>query len=1183
MPPSITSPSASSTDHDEKALTPLNPNGGKGRLWTPFFLRRSFLLSLISIHLALIVVLAILFWYSQSHQGLSTASQRNYLLWTYGPTAACWGQVEYRSKQLAPWKTMYQQMEPAERSLLLDFVSPVNLVSLIHSLGIPGTRHVAVAVGGAVILKIITILSTGLFVFQSTFVEHPYQDIIASTSFGGPNASSFDLSAVDSRVLSRVYGINKYNLPYPPGTTSEYAYQSFNATTLPESSANLTAHVSVFKADLECEVLSVQNVSSYLDSGTIMVNVTLSSNSCPFVKYSTPLNLGHFELYGDIESKKCNDDVGRFYMMTGSTQVNTTQDSVPLDLFKSANIGCKPSYGVFPGTVVISTNSSVSLPPSITTKPGAKASTFPGATAMDIITSMFYSYRPSPTWYVYDGPGTMYLADYLVSFLPNTSKEAVTSDGNLFAKASEAFYKSFAVQIAEVYFTEQTNQSVTGSLTSMEGRLLIRPLAFGLIEGFMLLMVIFAALLISIGAQKTVSCDPGPIGNLASILAASSNLNHALDGTGSCSVPMLRERLSGTGFHSVTLLDGNHEKFSITQEDGAPRSGEDRGKYSGVPSEEEAKKPGNIAWYRPFAITLAARITNLGIPIAVIIALETLYQISRRQNGIADIPPGQYIHYSYAYIPTTVLVGIGLLFASLDFSVKIFQPYATLSQGPVVSQPSLHDDYLGKMGLHCLWDAVKNRQTAVASSSMGMVLTPLLTIAVSGLFFVTAAQQYYDIQLSPTTYFPSSGYNESGETAMDDGYSMASLLLVDNSSEPLFTHDTLAFPQLSLVSSIGEDFGNGLDRGRISVRVPASRAQTNCTILQQERVQTKMSLSKRQLLSGPPGVSEPSSSNTSQSSNITDPRTAIDIDVYGTADKRCSWSLSGIVGNNTYYGSWSKASVFRNGSDYADCPTTYAVFAQIRDSSISNITAMACTPYLESVQTDVTFNAGDFSFDPAAPPMPDETTVDIVGPISLGALGYELNVPDGLTSNQDLDDFFVTLLYGIDGVPPAELVGPANAEHLRDTVNRLYGRILAQILNAHRADATATGPALPARLMVPHRLRLMQNPISTRILEGLLAGVAICAALTGVTLNAGRILPKNPCSVGAVVSLLAGARMLGRDVIPEGAEWLSGGEKRAAGFYDARTYRMGWWPGGRFGIDAEDAAVEQSEGEAQDV
>ena len=51
--------------------------------WTPFPLRRHVLLAFISVFTSMIVVLAVLFSYSRSHQGVSAADKRLYYVWTY--------------------------------------------------------------------------------------------------------------------------------------------------------------------------------------------------------------------------------------------------------------------------------------------------------------------------------------------------------------------------------------------------------------------------------------------------------------------------------------------------------------------------------------------------------------------------------------------------------------------------------------------------------------------------------------------------------------------------------------------------------------------------------------------------------------------------------------------------------------------------------------------------------------------------------------------------------------------------------------------------------------------------------------------------------------------------------------------------------------------------------------------
>lgn len=948
---------------------------------------------------------------------------------------------------------------------------------------------------------------------------------------------------------------------------------------MPKSSTSLTANVQAFQADLDCQIALVQNISTSKDNGTVTINVTLTSPYCPMMEYQTSTNSDQFETYIEQPSTQCNDGVGHVLMASGFVNETSTETPDPLSHVNLSNIICRPSYSIYPATVMLGTNASITSSPSVTVDTGAEPSTFPAVAAEDIITAMLVSYKPFPEWFAGGTSGDMSLADYFAAVLPNTPTEVLVASPELYLTAARTFFKSFAVQIADVYLTTETNQTVPGSITSSEGRLVIRPLAFGLIEGFMAVMAILSALLTFVGPRKTTPTDPGPIGNFAAILAASPGLSKTLQGTGAHGLSVVRERLSDTGYRTATSQDGSHEKFSIVQTDGESDESADRGQYASVPSYEGEEEKKKISWYRPFAVTLPAKILVIGVPIAVIVVLETLYQVSRRKDGITDIASDEYAHYAYTYVPTTVLVAIGLLFASLDFSTKTFQPYATLSRGPASSQPSLYEDYLGKLGLHCLWRAVKHRQVAVASSSLGMVLTPLLTIAVSGLFFVAGVNQSYDVQLSQQTYFPPSAYNQSGSAAIDDGYNMVGLVLADNSSEPLFTYDTLAFPQLDFSSMSAESFSNGLEEGKISARVTASRAQLNCTVVPRERIHTQNNIMKRQLLTGPPSTSDPSSdpsSDTSPSSNSTyGPESGFAITVDSTGDGNCSRLTSGILQNNdTYYGSFE----FDYDNPDLACPRNRAIFAQFEDTNLTDITVLACNPYLERVETDVTFNAADFSLDLSTPPSPDETTARTVGTIILDNLSNNLDIPTSIHPTTDQDSFFSLLLHGSSAIPPNELIGTANQARLLAAANALYGRILAQVLNARRAPAPAGTPRLAAALRAPHRLRLLQNAVPTRILEGLLAGLVVCAAVTCATLDTKHVLPKNPCSIAAVASLLAGSRMLGRDVVPEGAEWLGSGEKRAKGVYEGRVFRMGWWAGGRFGIDVDEAAEKGGEG-----
>lgn len=91
----------------------------------------------------------------------------NHYAWTYGPTAilvvvvSLWRQVDFWCKKLVPWQELRNGNATSTRSILLDYVSPLQATSLWHALRL---WHVSVIVTitGFALLKVITIISTGL-------------------------------------------------------------------------------------------------------------------------------------------------------------------------------------------------------------------------------------------------------------------------------------------------------------------------------------------------------------------------------------------------------------------------------------------------------------------------------------------------------------------------------------------------------------------------------------------------------------------------------------------------------------------------------------------------------------------------------------------------------------------------------------------------------------------------------------------------------------------------------------------------------------------------------------------------------------------------------------------------------------------------------------------------------------
>lgn len=220
-------------------------------MWSPVMLRSVSLAVFGVLFICFIIVIEVLYSVSTQKNGLSTSEERYHYLWTYGPTAGkpsfayleslyvkyanpavltivagFWGQVEYRTKQLMPWKFMSQEPKPATHSLLLDYVSDWNVVILFRALK-QSSWAVVLAVLGTLLIKLITVVSTGLFMLQNVYMKDVPTTLMTQASF---DAAGFNGSKVDGTAAMVVAGAWWLNLPYPLGSTDRYAFQPFTTS-----------------------------------------------------------------------------------------------------------------------------------------------------------------------------------------------------------------------------------------------------------------------------------------------------------------------------------------------------------------------------------------------------------------------------------------------------------------------------------------------------------------------------------------------------------------------------------------------------------------------------------------------------------------------------------------------------------------------------------------------------------------------------------------------------------------------------------------------------------------------------------------------------------------------------------------------------------------------------------------
>ncbi|KAL8852499.1 MAG: hypothetical protein Q9221_002623 [Calogaya cf. arnoldii] len=162
--------------------------------------------------------------------------------------AALWARIEYCTKQVVPWQQMSKGFASPEQSVLLDYLSPWNVLALFKA---RRSKHyrVAIAIWGTLMTQLLILISTGLCVSQDEV--YPRSSLSPTKAFG--LTEDFDPSAVDIRPQVNLNGFNG-SQEYPVGSTEQFAFQPFYLPyNVSLARPHYSAMVEVFSSDLECQ------------------------------------------------------------------------------------------------------------------------------------------------------------------------------------------------------------------------------------------------------------------------------------------------------------------------------------------------------------------------------------------------------------------------------------------------------------------------------------------------------------------------------------------------------------------------------------------------------------------------------------------------------------------------------------------------------------------------------------------------------------------------------------------------------------------------------------------------------------------------------------------------------------------------------------------------------------------
>lgn len=852
------------------------------------------------------------------------------------------------------------------------------------------------------------------------------------------------------------------------------------------------------------------------DSGSRIDDLTLSTASCPPVALHWDQNTAHGKTdVWSVLQGYCNDTEPRFVF----------------GFQRSDFVVCKPHLSIKTGEMSYTTQNSSIDSWSISNCSAIAQNEIENVNAWSLALGFMQGIKETN------------ITQLMISVSPNTTLSNFKNPTTL-RDAFQKLYRVSIAQIANIYLlgSEGTSFDV-GSIETMNR---LRLTGYGLWATQFLLVVqaILSLYMVRLLGHFTLPRSPLSITGLATVLSRSETLLKSLLGTALSNPESVKRKLGLSLCQSVVLEPSSEhasETFCIMQ---YPKVESDESKDVETGGEDA------FSWYNPFIVTLYGRLLIIAIAVALVLALEIIWQRSDQNGFFVIFDHHSYDEYGWRFVPAAVLVLFSLLIGSLDSEVKTLQPFINFQKGHLSSKTTIDLNYHGAIGTLGVWRALKRSQYCVIATSLALILANFLTIASNGLFVAHGAFQEDPIQMVQTDAIQSQNFRRPGPVSSQvDGLMVATSVLDKNMSLPDWTYETLVIPQLEL-PVYSQSNKSSTEYREITATLTATRAKANCTVVDPDSYQAAVvvnsNLTETWQMQVDFNLTTPCG-NLSLDPELIDGIRPVTMPVGAHGEDSAAWlDRSGRFENST-------------------CPEYLAVALNYQRALIS---AVHCNPYLENVDAEVVLQYPSLKINRSTVPLIHESSRRFTTTLEIPKIGANLFSPYRDASeklNGTLDGFFGTLQ--LRGVPISSLTNDSQA--LKSAVEELYPRVIAQVLNQNRVP---TDPKLiTGKLRLERRLKLTQDFASTRILQGLLTTMALCVALTFFLGDTKRILPKNPRTIAAAASLLAGSELL-RSGIPPGSEWCNDQELQEKSLFEGLWFSMGWWKLKEAGVEDGETA-----------
>lgn len=986
------------------------PSAIPTQYWEPFWCARSLLAGLSLLFVVLLATLLALLETCRSANGLKAANSIHYV-YTYAPTAilillsATWRQIDFHCKQLIPWNILHKGESSAEASILLDYVSPLQIKSFIRALK---NRHwpVACTIAAFAILKVLTVASTALF----TTVHFP-RPLTAVTVQKVPLAEALDvdlneLRAIGPAIAFEAFGISSQGLAQRAGLTDTFIYETLNVNeyqrvdnfTIQASARGLSpifecqdapfqvifppSNTTDFNPDTRVELSFPEcTLRGGNGRGTAIYSLNPSISKVP-ARQLSPLRQQVDCLDQTTENWQLLTLVDFRYSQTLDDEdlQATLGDSVRARSWSTTaanvvGVVCRSIYRL--GAVELSYSDAAGderqlRARGISMAAGERLADFVDADVGDIVDSALragasMAGRLEESSFDEDYPNTLFK---IMAGIANGTYDRLL-DGGAMVDAAQTAYQHVALQALDRHLRASRLVPISATLTTVETRLRVNEVAAIVsIAGFGLLSMLSAALLF-LAPRGVAKHDPELLSSAAIILHDSPVLQRTLLRTKTLNMK-LRLGLRGFKFASGSGYSQLPQARCgiLTSKDGeaSPLMSTERGL--------DTPDTGTTRWYRPATTRKRLLCPLLALPLAIIGALEAVQQFSDKNDGVTVVanPSSPVIMLLPQVLSALIMLCVAAAFSSIEFNVLLLSPVHLLHRGQGSASEGLLTAYLGRVPPVVLLGSFVRRHWAVMLVTISALIGSLLTLVASALYTFKEIDRSQPLGIQQLNQMDTTWANSASDDS--DASVVYSLVESTNLGFPEFTYDELAFPTLQADAI---QVQNVSQTTLLEASVPALRAALNCTVLEASAYNFTSSFNSR--------VRTASAQISASIPLVPDCQFGGSVGNESTLDFTSSVTMTS---NASYIGKLLDLHVgpydtvrgaavgelnpSRQPDNPSSCPTLAFWYghASLSDSSQSASSLLVCYQHLEVLNTTITFTLPNMSISLSHAPLIDD-------------------------------------------------------------------------------------------------------------------------------------------------------------------------------------------------------------------